>query len=296
MLKLIEKLPDVAEVFLDQCITYSPLPPSHEDYTVKFNVKHLDPDPDVNLDRGAAYFAPAIMARYKREKLLNHVVTQVLLRFKWMILGKFITIFNTLVFAVFVILFSCFIVKARDRSTLLSNTKSEQINQKSSFERAAPIIIFFFLVCQIIKEVIQLVWMRLGYVMDLTNVLELVMYGTVCVFILPRALGKEELYSIRAQWNAGIVGLLLCYVNLTLYFRRFGLIGLYVTMYVEVLWTFFKVICTFIIGLIGYSLVFHILLNHQVSKMNIYLYYFLLASPNLPLFFIITALLFNTHT
>ena len=268
MLKLIEKLPDVAEVVLDQCVTYSPLPPSHEDFSVKFNMKHLDPDPDVNLDRGAAYFAPAIMAKYKREKLLNHVVTQVLLRFKWMILGKFITIFNTLVFAVFVILFSCFIVKARDRSTLLSDTKSEQVDQKSSFEKAAPIIIFVFLVFQFIKEIIQLTWMRLAYVMDPTNALELVMNGTVCVFILPHALGKEDLYSTRTQWNAGIVGLLLCYVNLTLSFRRFGLIGLYVTMYVEVLLTFIKVICTFIIALIGFSLVFYVLLKHQVSKMQ----------------------------
>ena len=262
-MKLIEKLPDVAEVVLDQCVTYSPLPPSHEEFTVKFNMKHLDPD--VN-SYGDSYFVPAIMAKCRREKLLHHVVTQVLLRFKWMMLGKFITIFTTLVFAIFVISYSCLIVTVKDRSTLLSGTKSEQINQKSSFEKAAPIVMFAFLVLHLIKEIVQLLSMRLAYVMDLTNVLELVMYVSVWVFILPRALGKEDLYSTRTQWKAGIVGLLLCYVNLTLCFRRFGGLGLYVTMYVEVLWTFIKVICSFMIALIGYSLVFYVLLQHQVSK------------------------------
>ena len=265
MRKLVEKLPDVAEVVLDKCITYSPLPPSHEDFTIVFNLRHLDPDADCVYDTG---FVPATMAKFRREKLLNHVVSQTLLRYKWMMLGKFLTIFNILWFAIFVILFSCFVVMERRRSILFSDTSNtttiDEINQKSNFEETAPRLILVFLIFQLIKEIIQLLWLRLAYFKDPTNLLDLVMYATVWLFIFPRVFG-EEFFSIETQWNGGIIGLFLSYINLTLHFRRFGGLGLYVTMYVEVLWTFLKVISTFLIALIGYSLVFYVLLGHQVS-------------------------------
>ncbi|KAJ7385743.1 hypothetical protein OS493_013776 [Desmophyllum pertusum] len=61
MRKLIEKLPDVAEIVLDQCISYSPLPPSHPDFSVRCNFMPLDPDVNAEFDKD---FAPASMALY----------------------------------------------------------------------------------------------------------------------------------------------------------------------------------------------------------------------------------------
>ena len=261
MMQLVEKLPDVAEIVLDKCVTLSPLPPSHEDFSITFNVRHLDPDVD------CVCFVPATMARFKREKLLNHVVTQALLRFKWMVLGKFFTFFNTVVFLTFVIMYSCFVVKERNRSALFigssNTTASNEIYQKSRFEEVAPCLIFVFLIGQLIKEVSQLSWMRFAYFKEGTNFLELWMHAMVWIFTLPSLFGKE-IYSIETRWNAGLIGLFLSYVVLNLHLRRYGGFGLYVTMYSQVLWTFLKVISTFIIALIGYSLVFYLLLSHQV--------------------------------
>jgi len=265
MQKLIEKLPDVAEIVLDQCISYSPLPPSHEDFSVTFNFIPLDPDVNAEFDR---YFGPAFMATYRREKLLNHQVTQALLRWKWMILGKFANIFNTLIFAVFVVLFTSLVVMERDTIDFSFNS-SESITRaedksSSTFTRTVPYVLAIFLVMQLIKEGAQLAWLRLSYFTDLTNLLDLAMFGLVWVFIFP-IMSETHLYSMKTQWIAGVVGLLLCYINLTLSLRRFGGLGVYVTMYVEVLFTFLKVISTFLITLIGYSIVFYILLKQQVS-------------------------------
>ena len=269
MTKLIEKLPDVAEVVLDKCISYSPLPPSHEDFSVKFNLRHLEPH--VNSSCG---FAPATMAKHRREKLLKHIVTQALLRYKWMVLGKFFTIFNTILFAVFVILFSSLVIKESDKSKLfsdVSNTSaSSKINEKTSFDETAPLVIMVFLIFYLVKEVTQLLWMRLAYFKSISNLIDLVMYSMIQVFLLPIVF-REGIYSAETQWNAGLVGLFLCYINLTLHFRRYGGLGLYVTMYVEVFWTFLKVISTFLIALIGYSLVFYVLLKHQVGERVYYL-------------------------
>ena len=265
MQKLIENLPDVAEIVLDQCISYSPLPPSHEDFSVTFNLIPLDPDVNAEFDR---YFGPACMATYRREKLLNHQVTQALLRWKWMILGKFVNIFNVLVFAVFVVLFTSLVVMERERVDFsfnsFENITSAQEESSSTFGRTVPYVLMIFLIMHLIKEGVQVAWLRLLYFKDLTNLLDLAMFGLVWVFILP-LLSETDLYNMRTQWIAGVVGLLLCYINLTLSLRRFGGIGIYVTMYVEVLFTFLKVISTFLIPLIGYSVVFYILLKQQVS-------------------------------
>ena len=265
MRKLIEKLPDVAEIVLDQCISYSPLPPSHEDFSVTFNLIPLDPDVNAEFDR---YFGPACMATFRREKLLNHQVTQALLRWKWMILGKFVNIFNTLVFAVFVALFTTLVVMERETVDFSfdspKNITSAEEKSSSTFVKTVPYVLMIFLVMQLIKEGVQVAWLRLSYFKDLTNLLDLAMFGLVLVFIIP-LMSTTDLYCMKTQWIAGVVGLLLCYFNLTLSLRRFGGLGVYVTMYVEVLFTFLKVISTFLITLIGYSVVFYILLKQQVS-------------------------------
>ena len=224
-------------------------------------MRHLDPYLSGVED---ADFPPAIMARHKREKLLTHVATQVLLRVKWTMLAKIFAFLNVLLFTVFVIVYSCLIVEARDKSKLLSGTKGEELNKVSPLSKLRPRMILIFVIFQLIKEIIQLMWMRLAYFMDLSNFLELVMYAMVWIFVLPFAFDEKEFYSARFQWNAGIVGLLLCYVNLTLCFRRFGGLALYVTMYIEVLWTFVKVISTFLVALVGFSLVFYVVLPGQV--------------------------------
>ena len=262
MTQLIEKLPSVAEIVLDNCITISPLPPSHEDFSVTFNFRHLDPEKD------CVCFVPASMAKYRREKLLNHGATQAFLRYKWMVLGKFFTFFNTLVFIAFVALYSWFIVHERETSVLFSDPNSLQVNSLTKHTSTTTSgTIFVFVAFQFVKELVQLSWLRFGYLKDATNIFELVMYVLVCVFTIP-SFFEEEIYSEETRWNAGLIGLFLCYLILTLHFRRYGEFGLYVTMYVEVLWTFVKVISTFIVALIGYSLVFYILLGNQVSHSN----------------------------
>ena len=265
MQKLIEKLPDVAEIVLDQCISYSPLPPSHEDFSVTFNFILLDPNVDAECLR---YFGPATMAIHRREKLLNHKVTQVLLRWKWMVLGKFVNIINTIAFSVFVILFSLLVAKEREKVelTFTSSEKTTIMEEKSksAFVKIVPYVLTVFLVIQLIKEVTQLTWLRLSYFKDYTNWLDLAMFAMVWIFISPYMF-EIDLYSIKTQWTAGVVGVLLCYINFTMSLRIFGGLGLYVTMYVEVLFTFLKVISTFLIGLTGFSLAFYILLQEQVS-------------------------------
>jgi len=186
-----------------------------------------------------------------------------------MILGKFVNIANTIIFAVFVLLFTLLVAKEREKVEFSFNstetTKRPEEKVKSTFVRTIPYILTVFLVIQLFKELVQLVWLRLSYFKDYTNVLDLGMFTMVWIFIFPY-MYERELYSMETQWTAGVIGLLLCYINITMSLRIFGGLGVYVTMYVEVLFTFLKVMSTFVIGLTGFSLAFYVLLQEQVSN------------------------------
>lgn len=262
MEKLIRKLPEVAEIVLDQCVSYNHFPTTHPEFTVTFNFHPLDPPDAITSSR--YFFGPACMATYRRESLLNHSVTQMLLRWKWLVLGKFFNYFNFLFFFVFLVLFSVFIIEERGKVNLSKGDVSATSDTVGDETKAMPAVIFAFLIISLSKEIFQIFWLQLNYFKDYTNYVDFAMYASTFIYILPYVT-KDDLYSdIEVQWSAGTLGLMLCYVNLILSLRRVSSVGLYVTMYVEVLLTFVKVILIFTIVLIGYSLVFYVLLKQQV--------------------------------
>ena len=265
MEKLIRKLPEVAEVVLDQCISYSTLPTEHTDFTVIFTFTPLDP-PSSLSSSSHHFFAPATMANYRRESLLNHSVTQVLLRWKWAVMGKFLYYLNFIIFFIFLVLFSFFIVDQRSKVRDLSGSDvNTTTNMTSGDSKGIPAAIFTFLIVKILIEVIQMFLQHLEYFKDYTNVLDLCLYLTTMLFILPYVTTEDLFGDVRVQWTAGVLALLLCYVNFCLSLRRLSSVAIYVTMYVEVLVTFLKVIAIFVAVLIGFALVFHVLLKEEVS-------------------------------
>lgn len=262
MEKLIRKLPEVAEIVLDQCITYNDLPTTHPDFTVTFNFHPLDPP---NATTSSHYFfGPASMATYRRESLLNHSVTQMLLRWKWLVLGKFINYLNFLFFFVFLLLFSVFIIEERGKVNLSSGDGSATSDTGGDESKAMPAVIFAFLIIGLSKEFVQMLWLQVNYFKDYANFVDFGMYACTFIYILP-FLTRDDLYGdIEVQWTAGTLGLMLCYVDLILGLRRVSSVALYVTMYIEVLLTFAKVILIFSTVLIGFTLVFYVLLIQEV--------------------------------
>ena len=262
MEKLIQKLPEVAEIVLDQCITYDHRPINHLEYTVTFNFKPLDPFDCLPSDH--YFFGPGAMATYRRERLLNHSVTQALLRWKWLVLGKYLNYFNFATFLAFLVLFSYFIVDKRSRVRLTSNSG---IDKGSDSENSSALqgVVFAFVILSIMSEIIQLAWLRLNYFKEYSNLLDLAMEITALIYILPYVTHDELYGNAEVQWAAETLALLLTYINCILSLRRVSGVAIYISMYVEVFLTFIKVIAIFAVFLIGYALVFHVLLIEEVS-------------------------------
>ena len=269
MNKLIAKLPEVAEIVLDQCISYSPLPTSHPDFTVTYTFFPIELPPD-DSSNGSSFFGPACMATHRKESLLNHLVTQMLLRWKWMVLGKSINYFNFAFFLVFLVLFSYFVVDQRYKVRLSFGSEVDTTAVIPGEEsKAIATVIFTLLILNILKEIFQVGWLQRNYFKDYTNFVDLTLYSSAMIYILPYVTNNHLYGDAQVQWSFGALALLLCYVNCILFLRRLSSpIAIYVTMYFEVLATFLKVMASFTIVGVGYALVFFLLLKEQVRLQN----------------------------
>lgn len=266
MKALIEKLPDIAQLVMDRCITRSSQASTHPDYTVNIDVSLLDPSPD------DSFYAPAVMAEYKRENLLKHPVSQASIKLNWSTLGKPSYILNFTIFMIFVILFTVFIITERMKVNIYRRSQpnaskelEKLLNNRSSSSNAIPAIILVFTIISWLKEVWQIYVLGFRYFKDLANIVEWGIFLSLLLFVAPY-LAEENLYpNSDILWSSGVVALFLSYVNIILFARRIGDAGLYISMYVEVLKTFCKVILVFAVFLLSWVLVFLVLLKEEVN-------------------------------
>ena len=276
MEKLIEQLPDVASLVLDRCITCSGLPASNPDLTIDFNFEFLDPEPDAEVTSGSeSYFGPAVMAKHHQENLLNHTLTQTLLQWKWLSLGKFPFYLNFWSFQFFVGFFTVFIVTERQKTSLLgaghgNATKVNLIQERTTFSAVMPILLFVFAMLHHIRIIYYFVLLKLGFFRQWSHVVDLSLYISTLLFLLPYVAWSSDLYAEpTTQWSAGTVALFFTYLNEILYIRRLRTAGIYVTMYFNVLTTFLKVISIFMVFIIGFALLNYVLLKEQVRSLGL---------------------------
>ena len=116
MQKLIATAPEVAEVVLNNSLTYSNHAKSDLDYEICYNYDWIDIHPDKQA-RGHYYFGPLEMVTYKRENLLSHPVTTSLIHEKWARLGRWFYVLGLSVYILFVALLTSVVVleKRRER-------------------------------------------------------------------------------------------------------------------------------------------------------------------------------------
>ena len=266
---LIEHFPESAELLMDSCVKRSEMMNSNDpQFTITYDFRLLDPGPDdPAFLNGWRFFGPSTMVKYERKQLLLHPLTQVLLNQKWSILGRFVHYFNFLSYLVFVTLFSAFIVIEREEFVYGGHRPTLHN------ERGLSYVVFSFTVVNLLKEILQISIERLKYFMNISNVIEWVLYGTAFAFMIPFVMPEsvvedhfKPMIHLENLWMVGVTSISLCYANLVLFLRRFRLFGIYVTMFLEVTQTLFKTLLVFFVCLVGFSIVFFVLFKEQVSN------------------------------
>lgn len=275
MKSLIQTMPRLAEEVMNKCVTYSDLSPHDPEYSVTFDFSFLAPcdnkGEDESKTEGSGFFGPATMVECEREDLLMHPLSQALLQWKWNTVGKPLFWCNFLTYFAFVCLLNVFVVTEREKQLVLSskfeNSSSEDekiFRFKSTFSSGAPVIIAIFICIHMLKEIYQIIVQQWRYFTHFTNLTEWCCYLSALCYIASYFQGRNIFSNSMALWPLASIVILLSYLSLVLFLRRFSFFGIYVSMFFEVSKTFLRVALIFTPIIFAFSMAFFLLLKEQV--------------------------------
>ena len=134
----------------------------------------------------------------------------------------------------------------------------------------------------------QLCCLGLRYFKDYANYVEIILYTSTVLFIIPFIIesldplyhnyktanltSNSQKYYTKLdsiKWNSGAISILLAWGNLLLFLKRFPSVGLYVVMFIEVLKTVLSVLFVFSIFIFAFALSFFVLFDAQDSFRNV---------------------------
>ena len=257
---LIKHFPESAQLVMDYCIDRSETESSDDpNFTITCNLRFLDPSPThTTCLRESRFFGPSTMVKHERRELLEHPLTQVLLNKKWSSFGRLVFYFNFMFYFVFVVMFTAFLIRFM------------QNGDKGLGDFFMYPIVFLLIFVQFTKEVIAILVQRFRYFTTLSNLTEWILYSTTLSFItllfIFDLFGLERRHNLYPQfiWVLGAISIFLCYANLVLVLRRLSLVGIYVTMFIEVTKSVLKVLLIFFVLFFGFSMVFYVLFKSEV--------------------------------
>ena len=113
---------------------------------------------------------------------------------------------------------------------------------------------------------LQMVQFRLKYLMDWTNWLELVLYSSTVLFVF--VFGAPCLCPQNWQWQFGILAVFLAWINLVLFIQKFPLIGIYIVMFLKIVYTFLWTVVLSLLLLTAFGLAFYMAFYEPVYKVS----------------------------
>jgi len=138
-------------------------------------------------------------------------------------------------------------------------------NHNQSFLRGAAVIIILFSLFRIFIEIIQVYYRQQEYIYEVDNWLE------ACLFIFSIVFVSYGLQSgcqcpESWHWQFGAFTLLLAWLDLVLFLKKFPPIGVYVLMFLDILHTFLKMIMLSTLFVISFGLTFYMIFFRPVSR------------------------------
>ena len=178
----------------------------------------------------------------------------------------------------FIYMLYLFFLHFSDREDMIKKLNKTSVSTSSSgrtsgFVKVVPILTLVVCIINIVKEMIQMFVLRWKYFTYATNYLELALYTSTFVFMLPfvaEIAGQSIQVSSDVKWHAGSISILFTWINLLLFLQRFPFFGLYVLMFVEVLQTVLRLLTVFSIFIIAFALSYFVLLSEQSTFSNVW--------------------------
>ena len=230
----------------------------------------------LNSQRGQGMKALRAMLSFKRIPLLTHPLVVRYLKMKWRKYGRGLFLSYFLLFILQVICLSVFIgittpprlnISADGKVLLSVNETIPEISGGSNAFRFITLILCALCTMVWVTDVLstgiaainitkhELLWVIGGA------------HAAVYAFLIPWHSHKFGLNSVI--WEAGAVAAFLNWFSVVLFLEHFDVIGIYVTMFLQVFTTLIKVLFICLLFIIAFALTFYILLGEQTIFSNV---------------------------
>uniref|UniRef100_A0A674EGF5 Transient receptor potential cation channel, subfamily A, member 1a n=1 Tax=Salmo trutta TaxID=8032 RepID=A0A674EGF5_SALTR len=277
VMDMIEFLPESFKHLLDTCVKESDDDVNSYNYSIEYTFKWLQaPIHIIKLAKRdkSYYFQPLTalnsMVQFNRIELLTHPVCKKYLEMKWNAYGIKVHLLNLAVYSLGLGPLT-HIIHTLNMVTTSLDKKPNSITTPPSSQQSYFITTCMFLILAmnlytVGKELVQIVQQGSKYFRDVTNALDWGAAVTSLLFVTPLLMDFKDTW----HWEAGVVAVLLSWINFLLYFQRFERVGIYVVMFLEIAKTLLSIIVLFFFLLLAFALAFYALIQDQVSIMQVF--------------------------
>ena len=143
-------------------------------------------------------------------------------------------------------------------------------NGNEAFLVGAAIVIITFSIIRIAIEAFQIYYRHLLYFRESENWMELYLYSSSVAFVV-FGLAADCQCPESWQWEFGAVTILMAWLNLVLFLKKFPLTGVYVLMFTHILQTILKMLLLPILFVVSFGITFYMLFFRPVSEISVQL-------------------------
>ncbi|XP_052320218.1 transient receptor potential cation channel subfamily A member 1-like [Oncorhynchus keta] len=284
VMDMIEFLPESFKHLLDTCVKESDDDINSTNYSIEYTFRWLQaPMHVIKLAKADKSFdfqpltALNYMVKFNRIELLTHPVCKKYLEMKWNAYGMKVHLLNLAIYSLGLGPLTHIIHTLKPvLNTNVTNTTSPSPSPSSSVsmvttsldEQCYIITTCMFLILAMSlyavgKELVQIVQQGSKYFYDVTNALDWGAAISSLLFVIPLLMDLKETW----HWEAGVVAVLLSWINFLLYFQRFERVGIYVVMFLEIAKTLISIIVLFFFLLLAFALAFYaLMLDHKLFE------------------------------
>ncbi|XP_064626190.1 transient receptor potential cation channel subfamily A member 1-like isoform X2 [Lineus longissimus] len=280
VLGFIKQLPEICPIVYDRMIKVEEDKNGNTVTTYNFALIQMNMKDQLEMRKNGQPIMPLAtpntMVAHNRVELLNHPLMVQYLNMKWNAYGLKLFVLSVFVYSIFLAALTYFVTSFpnwQHTDNIVGNySDDDYYNQSYGYkfqfsigQLIAATIIVVFCLLNMVKEVIQMVQQKMKYFLDVTNLLEWILYISCSVFLCPSLTMST---STHFQWESGAVATFLAWVNLLLFFQRSGRFGIYVVMFLEILKTLIEVLVVFFVLIVAFGLAFYIVLTNKTNSEN----------------------------
>lgn len=131
----------------------------------------------------------------------------------------------------------------------------------------AAAVVVLFAVSRLLVETAQLISLRLFYLTDWINWMEVTLFILSIIFVLGYTV--ECHCNLDWQWQTGVVAVFLGWIDLIIFISKFPLTGIYVLMLIKILYTFLKMVVLSLLLVIAFGIAFYMVFYDPRANVRI---------------------------